>query len=166
MIKEVFSYPLDPTNFTRWAILSPKNADVDNLNEKIALQVDGQAHTYSSIRAADTDDGQNICPIEFLNTVNFGGLIPHKLILKFGCIIMVHCDLDKASGFINSTRVRITRLCPFFIKGTIITAGDHYGNPYLFHEWKCLQLKTPGHLRWQDSSFLWGLLLSWQSTNL
>ncbi|GKB58645.1 ATP-dependent DNA helicase PIF1-like protein [Tanacetum coccineum] len=69
------------------AILTPRNDDVEAINEFMFKQSSGEPVTYYSadeICKASTDniDQHQLYPIEFLNSLNFPGMPPHALCLK------------------------------------------------------------------------------------
>ena len=63
------------------AILTPRNEDVDKLNEMIIGMFPGWEeilYSYDSVH----DDPHNLYQQEFLNSISPGGMPPHKLTLK------------------------------------------------------------------------------------
>ena len=73
------------------AILTLKNDDVDDINEKIVNIFPGQAQEFLSADSVEDQDfvHQNLYPVEFLNTLTPSGTPPHKLILKVGVPIIL-----------------------------------------------------------------------------
>ena len=41
----------------------------------------------------------DLYPTEFLNSLNFGGIPPHKLTLKLNCVVMCVRNLNTSKGF-------------------------------------------------------------------
>jgi hypothetical protein len=85
---------IDPATFSGRAILCSKNEHVDDINAKVVDRMEGIYQDYRSIDSADEDD-RMIYPQEYLNTQNFGGLPPHLLRLKVGCIVMTLRNINK-----------------------------------------------------------------------
>ena len=67
------------------AIITPKNADVDKLNDTIIRSLSGDLIEYTSWDFV-VDDVHNLYQPEFLNSLCPSGLPPNKLILKVGCV--------------------------------------------------------------------------------
>jgi hypothetical protein len=96
------------------AILCPKNFGCDELNVKILDKVAGQCVELLSVDTLhDTEDtvapgSRNLYqyyPVEYLNSLSFSGLPPHKLRLKKGCIIMLLRNMDLLQGRCNEVRI-------------------------------------------------------------
>ncbi|XP_074298793.1 ATP-dependent DNA helicase PIF1-like [Silene latifolia] len=66
---------------TKKAILTPKNEDTEAINSILVSRQRGEAFEYKSFDEA-IDITTEQYPIEFLNTLNPGGLPPHHLVLK------------------------------------------------------------------------------------
>src|SRR5688572_22224921 len=68
------------------AILTTRNEDVDDINEKIINSFPGTAHEFLSADSVEDEDSvyANLYSVEFLNTLTPNGTPPHKLILKIG----------------------------------------------------------------------------------
>lgn len=94
------------------AILCPKNADVDSINENVLKVLEGNAVSYLSTDSIDNcgeNDELNF-PIEFLNSCCPSGMPLHKLNLKVGCIIILLRNLNTKRGLCNGTRLVIKEL--------------------------------------------------------
>ncbi|XP_077223478.1 uncharacterized protein LOC143857091 [Tasmannia lanceolata] len=83
----------DPQYLQERVILAPKNHSVDDTNSHTLQIVPGQEHTYLSsdsiCKASSNVADQNMLyPVEFLNTLQFPGLLNHKLHMKIGVPIM------------------------------------------------------------------------------
>ncbi|XP_043700071.1 uncharacterized protein LOC122650747 [Telopea speciosissima] len=78
---------------TAKAILTTKNEIVDKLNEKLINLFPRESVTYCSFDLA-TDDADTQYPEEFLNSLAPNGLLPHKLILKKNCPVMLLRNLN------------------------------------------------------------------------
>ncbi|GKD79264.1 ATP-dependent DNA helicase PIF1-like protein [Tanacetum coccineum] len=63
------------------AILTPRNDDVDSINENMFKKLGGAPVTYNGVdkickASTDTADQHNLYPVEFLNSLNFHGMPP------------------------------------------------------------------------------------------
>ena len=93
--------------FLQCAILCPRNSEVNEINTKLYSQFPGQGHVHHS---ADIAKGHNhneaeLYPVEYLNSLNFGGLPPSRLELKIGVPLMLLCNLDPGMGLCNGTQL-------------------------------------------------------------
>lgn len=115
--------------FKERAILSPRNASVDELNEKVLNRLSEEEKTFLSADKASDESGRNIdnLPIEYLNSIVLAGFPLHKTILKIGAPILLLRNLDPANGLCNGTRLLITRMGGRVIEGKILT-GSLAGN--------------------------------------
>jgi len=93
------------------AILSARNVDVDEINQKIVelLDVTGE-RIYTSIDSAVNDDngdiGEALLP-KYLNSLSPSSLPPHELRLRPNCIIMLIRNLSINEGLCNGTRLMV-----------------------------------------------------------
>lgn len=131
--KKVF--PNISTNFKNhnWlcerAILAPKNDDVNKINDRIQIQIPGEATKYKSIDTVTDEDQTVNYPIEFLNSLEPSGMPPHILCLKVGSPIMLLRNLHPPK-LCNGTRLSIKKLSPNVIEATIIS-GKNKGEDVL-----------------------------------
>ena len=118
--------------FSARAILTPKNIDVDVINDKVMSMFPGEVHTYlSADSVGDTQVAGNY-PTEFLNTLNPSGIPPHVLNLKINCPIILLRNLSPSSGLCNGTRLICRNLLPHLIDAEIIS-GTHAGERVFIH---------------------------------
>lgn len=105
------------------AILTPKNKDVDFLNELAMSRVPGRLKTLQSEDSVvDNGDGASeYYPEEFLWGVNVSGLPVHNLKLKVGVPVMLLRNLAPLKGCCNGTRLRVDKIGKFVLKTTILT---------------------------------------------
>ncbi|GKB81529.1 DNA helicase [Tanacetum coccineum] len=108
------------------AIICPKNDMADIINAKILSLLMMTTRTYMSYDDAiphghDGGEVELLYPKEYLNTLTFAGLPPHKLELKVGAPIMLLRNLNIAGGLCNGTRLIVTQLLPKVIEARIIT---------------------------------------------
>ncbi|KAM1022730.1 hypothetical protein ACFX2I_043624 [Malus domestica] len=102
------------------AIITPRNDDVDKLNEVVLNSFPREQHIYYSFDRVD-DDPQNLYQQEFLNSIIPGGLPAHKLRLKLGAPIMLLRNIDPKTGLCNGTRLICRRFFPNCIDVEILT---------------------------------------------
>lgn len=122
-----------PDYLVNRAILAPRNEDVDLINEAVMNAFPGEAKTYLSSNSLDLDAGDEqaqLYPVEFLESLNIGGLPPHKLTLKTGAPIMLLRNLNPAKGLCNGTWLIVCQFQQHVIYVKIIT-GTHAGS-YVF----------------------------------
>jgi hypothetical protein len=133
IIDEVFTDMTDPKAITNTVILTPTNDTALKLNDKVLkTKVAGQVKLYVSADRAICDneeEGDNY-PIEFLNSLTPSGMPPHRLLLKYGAIVMLLRNLDIIRGLCNGTRLIVHRLHEHVIDAEIIT-GACKGNRVL-----------------------------------
>ncbi|CAI0458104.1 unnamed protein product [Linum tenue] len=95
-------------------------------------QVPGKVHTYFSADTIHSDS--NDCarldaeyPTEFLNTLSFSGFPDHDISLKIFAPIMLLRNLNPDIGLCNGTRIMVTYLSTYVIKG-LIMGGTYDGS--------------------------------------
>nr|AAD25596.1 putative helicase [Arabidopsis thaliana] len=117
----------DPVFFQERAILCPTNEDVNQINETMLDNLQGEELTFLSSDSLDTADiGSRNNPVltpEFLNNVKVLGLSNHKLRLKIGSPVMLLRNIDPIGGLMNGTRLQIMQMSPFILQAMILT-GD------------------------------------------
>lgn len=111
------------------AILTPKNADVDMVNELVAEllrfggpDVQAEKRTYLSADSVVDTETAHMWPTEFLNTQTFSGMPPHKLTLQVGMPIMLLRNMT--GGLANGTRLIVTRVMERVFQAEVITGPD------------------------------------------
>lgn len=109
------------------AVLTPKNVDVEEMNERMMNRLSGEA---TSLLSADSiapgDDHASHYPVEFLNTINLSGLPLHHLKVKVGSVLMLIRNLSPRDGLCNGTRFLLTRIRDHVLEGVVIT-GEFIG---------------------------------------
>ncbi|XP_021961437.1 uncharacterized protein LOC110857104 [Folsomia candida] len=110
-------------NFSKMAILCPKNTDVDNINEEILNILEGNSVTYFSTDSVDDESAEDRqhYPVEFLNGLTPSGMPVHKLNLKKGSNIMLLRNLNTKRGLCNGTRLIVEDLKPNLIIAKVLT---------------------------------------------
>lgn len=111
---------------TERAILTPKNVDVDTVNELVAerLRVGGpdvqaEKRTYVSADSVQDTETAHMWPTEFLNTQTFSGMPPHKLTLQVGAPIMLLRNMT--GGLANGTRLIVTHVMERIFQAEVMT---------------------------------------------
>jgi ATP-dependent exoDNAse (exonuclease V) alpha subunit len=115
--------------FMERTILSARNEEVDELNQKMLDPFAGEEIVFHSADTALTEEGLDNnfeYPTEFLNTVKASGLPLAKLCLKIGCPIMVLRNLDPSRGLCNGSRGILTRIQPHILEIRLL-GGDYHG---------------------------------------
>jgi len=106
--------------------LSPKNANVTELNLKILELIPGDDILYMSIDNMISDDPNDAIdfPVEFLHAQSPSGMPPHLLKLKVGAFIMLLRNLNPKKGLLNGTRLIVQSLHRNCIKEEIISGNN------------------------------------------
>nr|VDC94634.1 unnamed protein product [Brassica oleracea] len=115
----------DPKFFQERAILCPTNEDVNQINQHMLDELEGDERIYLSSDSIDPSDtgsvnDQALTP-EFLNTIKASGLPNHNLRLKIGCPVMLLRNIDHDGGLMDGTRLQIIDMYEFCVKARVIT---------------------------------------------
>src|SRR6266540_596046 len=110
------------------AILTPKNEDVDSINEQIINIFPGEAKEFLSADSVEDKDEVHLglYLIEFLNTLIPSGTPPHRLILKKGVPIILLRNLSTTEGLCNGIRLIVRKFNKHVIDAEILI-GSHLG---------------------------------------
>ncbi|XP_058808470.1 uncharacterized protein LOC131674040 [Phymastichus coffea] len=118
-------------DITHCAILSARNADVDEMNMKVTNLLDKKTeHIYTGIDSTENCDNgemQEILLPEYLNSLNPPNFPPHKLRLRKYCIVMLIRNISISEGLCNGTRLQIIDFSKHLLKCKILT-GDKCNN--------------------------------------
>ncbi|KAG8369416.1 hypothetical protein BUALT_Bualt14G0008800 [Buddleja alternifolia] len=109
-------------------IITPRNIDVDNINQMLIGLFPGEERVYTSWDSVE-DDNNNLYTAEFLNSLSPSGLPPHRLTLKRGFPIMLLRNVARELGLCNGTRLICRNLAANFSDAEIMTRphqGDHF----------------------------------------
>lgn len=96
------------------AILTPTNANIDQVNSQILDLIPGTTYTYLSQDSIDDCNGdmdsdyKSSFPVEYLNSINLPSIPKHDLKLKVGAVVMLMRNLNQIMGLCNGTRVVLT----------------------------------------------------------
>jgi ATP-dependent DNA helicase PIF1 len=119
------------------AILTATNIVTDTLNEKILHMLPGSSIEYLSSDSVLDENNDDVpedtaltFPVEFLNTLNFNGFPPHKLLLKVGAAIILLRNLCPSKGLCNGTRLIVKTLRDKVIEAVILS-GQFAGETVL-----------------------------------
>ncbi len=120
--------------FMQCNILAPKNTDVNEVNNAILESLSEKLHTYLIVDSLiPTKEGASVATgvsmdslysVEFLNILQFSGIVNHKLELKMGVPILLLRNLNQSIGLCNGTRLIVKRLGQHVIKTNIITRNN------------------------------------------
>ncbi|EOA37638.1 hypothetical protein CARUB_v10012114mg [Capsella rubella] len=105
-----FAKENDPKFFKRRAILSPRNKDVDKINQYMLSQLLGEERCYLSLDSIETSD-----------TSVFDDM--HELTLKKGASIMLLRNIDPKGCLCNGTRLIVTQMANYVIEARIVTGN-------------------------------------------
>jgi PIF1-like helicase len=111
--------------FSDRAILSPRNAYVQHVNDMVMDNIPGEEHEYLSIDSVENQEQHQrlMLPVEFLNTINVSGLPIHRLKLKRGVPILLMRNINSEQGLCNGTRLRVENLTRNCIHAKILTGA-------------------------------------------
>ncbi|XP_058790183.1 ATP-dependent DNA helicase PIF1-like [Phymastichus coffea] len=113
------------------AILSARNADVDDMNNKITDLLDKTTeHIYTGIDSTEScENGKmgEVLLLEYRNSLNPPNFPPHKLRLRKFCIIMLIRNINLSEGLCNGTRLQVIDFSNHLLKCKILT-GDKRNN--------------------------------------
>ncbi|XP_010451254.1 PREDICTED: uncharacterized protein LOC104733370 [Camelina sativa] len=100
---EQFTRRTDPNFFSERAILSPRNDDVDKINQFMLSKLPGEERQYLSSDSIETSDTSGLDDMiytqEFLNSIS--GLPSHVLTLRIGAPVMLLRNIDPKGGLCN-----------------------------------------------------------------
>ncbi|CAG8679345.1 5255_t:CDS:2 [Cetraspora pellucida] len=126
---------LDYQYMVEHSIFASKNNDISIINSTVMTQFPKEAIEYLSADSIVEQRETNYqYPIEFLNSLNFGGLSSYKLILKLGTLIILLWNIHPPNGLYNRTRLICCNFQKHVIKAKIITEkhfGKHVFLPYI-----------------------------------
>ncbi|XP_024989260.1 uncharacterized protein LOC112523821 [Cynara cardunculus var. scolymus] len=91
------------------AILSTKNNNVNEINNKLIDRFCREEKVYYSLDEAQ-DDKNNLYLMKFLSSLTVNGLPSHYLRLKIGCTIILLRNIDPLNGLCNGKRL----ICKWF----------------------------------------------------
>ncbi|UYV80593.1 hypothetical protein LAZ67_19000888 [Cordylochernes scorpioides] len=133
LVQEIFgsSYG-DITALSQYVILTPKNTDSLEINEKVLDRLPNRSQCFLSVDSVECEnvEEQNNYHTEFLNSLTPTGMPPHRLNLKIGAIVMLLRNLNPKQGLCNGTRMVIQRMRSHVLEAQILT-GTKVGQTVL-----------------------------------
>ncbi|XP_010474068.1 PREDICTED: uncharacterized protein LOC104753522 [Camelina sativa] len=132
IVKEIYGTSFATRNdakfFCERTILSPRNDDVNKINQYMLSQIPGEEIQYLSSDSVETSDtsayDDMIYTQEFLNSIQVSGLPNHVLTLKKGAPIMLLRNIDPKGGLCNGTRLIVTQMANHVIEARIVTVSS------------------------------------------
>ena len=120
------------SDFHNKAILTPRNKDVNYLNDVVLDAMPGEAMEFASVDVIPPGEVDNaaLFPTEYLNTINLSSIPLHKLRLKRNCVVLLLRNLDAGRGLCNGTRLRVDEFFPNLLKVTIVSQGAYFGETH------------------------------------
>ncbi|KAL1348887.1 hypothetical protein AAHE18_07G112700 [Arachis hypogaea] len=129
LIEETFpnlqSHGWDASYMVERAILTPKNHDVQQLNDIVINQFPGDERILASFDEVEGDTN-NLYQQEYFNSISTGGLPPHMLKVKKGAPLMLLRNIDPKAGLCNGTRLLCQGTFQNMLDVEILT-GHHSG---------------------------------------
>jgi len=108
-------------------ILSARNVNVDEINEKVINLLDETTERiYTSVDTLETVDNEDIHEVimtEYLNSLNPTCLPPHELRLRQYTVVMLIRNLNISEGLCNGTRLLVLDLCNNLLRCEILTGN-------------------------------------------
>ncbi|KAK9075082.1 hypothetical protein SSX86_003401 [Deinandra increscens subsp. villosa] len=133
-LQELITYIYDNSTLTnptaetlsQKAIVCPKNETVDEINDIVLKMTSGNMTTYFSTDTVVphvTNEGETeiLYPTEYLNSLQFSGLPPHRLELKKNTPIILLRNINQSLGLCNGTRLIVSQPLHNVIEAHIIT---------------------------------------------
>jgi hypothetical protein len=125
----------DPIYLRERAIISPKNDTIDEINNHVLSLVPGNEKVFlrldTLVESSKEHGNLNfLYPVEFLNSLQFKGIPPYKLVLKVGLPIMLLHNWNQSASLCNGTRLITTQLGDRILEAQIINRS-HIGNKVL-----------------------------------
>ena len=135
------------------AVLAPRNAIVDTINDAVTELFPGEV--ADCLSADDTVNGTAnlVIPQEYLNTLCVPGFPPHHLRLKPGMPIMLLRNISPTEGLCNGTRLVMNRLISGRLLEATIASGSAAGRRVFIPR---LALRPPDDLfpfEWERRQF-------------
>jgi hypothetical protein len=131
LINNIYPYIDRDQNQSEWeddsflerAILCPRNSEVDAINSELLQRFPGESRVFLSCDSAVGNSETEMFPVEYLNSLNYGGMSPSKLEVKLGVPLMLLRNIDPARGLCNGTRVRLIQIRNNVLQVRILTGS-------------------------------------------
>ncbi|XP_058789055.1 ATP-dependent DNA helicase PIF1-like [Phymastichus coffea] len=138
IVQNVFDNLIKDKNFSeisQCAILSARNVDVDEMNNKITNLLDiNTERIYTGIDTTENCDNGELEEVllpEYLNSLNPPNFPPHKLRLRQFCMVILVRNISISEGLCNGTRLQILDFSNHLLKCKILT-GDNKRNNIIY----------------------------------
>ncbi len=113
------------------AIITGRNAVVDNLNGKILKRLDGQEvvlHSVTRLASGDHTHLSHFLTEGFLHSLTSPGVPNHQLKLKLNCLCLVMCNISVQDRVMNNTKVIVREVGRKFVTvETLPERSSHSG---------------------------------------
>ncbi|VDP22559.1 unnamed protein product [Heligmosomoides polygyrus] len=110
------------------SILTPRNFDSLEINNKVLSKLPGQEKIYRSIDKAMNDETEanndTEYSLEFLNSLTLQEYPPHELHLKKGAVIMLLRNLRVNQGLCNGRRLTVAHMDRYILGCKIVTGAN------------------------------------------
>lgn len=103
------------SNLFNRVILAPKNEEVDFVNNHVLNIIEEDEHIYYSADTLSLGQCETDFPTDFLNSLNFSSIPPHKLIFKKNVPVILLRNICPNLGLCNGTRL----ICKSFYEHVI-----------------------------------------------
>ena len=121
------------------AILCPTNKVVQDINEKILSNMQGEERVFHSIDTVISDkeipefNGDlNEHSIEAMHKIETAGMPPHELKLKVGAIVMLIKNLSVFTGLCNGTRMQVIGFNKSLLKCKVLSGSKAQNGEIVF----------------------------------
>ncbi|XP_072058078.1 uncharacterized protein [Arachis hypogaea] len=143
--------------FKARTILAPTLDIVEEVNNHLMTIIPGGEKLYLSSDSICMDEGNMESQLDLygpklLNSINYSGLSPHKLILEVGVPVMLLRNINQSSGFCNGTRLQVRKLRNHVIECEVLT-GNNVGHIALIPRMNMVPTNETVPVRFQRRQF-------------
>ncbi|OJT14231.1 ATP-dependent DNA helicase PIF1 [Trametes pubescens] len=123
--------PPPPDYFLNRSILSARNEDVDDVNQRVLDCLAGEEQVFHSVDSiilepgADQELDNDGYPPEYLRSLKASGLPLGELHLKVSCLVILLRNLAPSRGLCNGTRMIIRRMSNRVLEVELIGESHH-----------------------------------------
>ena len=125
VVDSIFPVGLDPLQAKDSVILTPTNETALRVNDLILERINGGEVVSVSADSVECEDSGDEFryEIEYLNSLNFTGLPPHRLHLKVDCAVMLLRNLHAEGGLCNGTRLIVKKIYDRYLVCETVIGG-------------------------------------------